>query len=85
MDDNYLSKRKDYRLSLHNFLNHREADRVKKLCVAAEIDEKLFWKLLNRPKIFFPDDRIPCQGGFYNRFVKCGRNILKHWVTPLLI
>ena len=46
MHDNYRSKRKDYRLALRNFLNHLEADRVKKLCVAAETDEKLFWKLL---------------------------------------
>ena len=46
MHDNYLSKRKDFRLALRNFLNHLEADRVKKLCVAEETDEKLFWKLL---------------------------------------
>ena len=44
--DNYRSKRKDYRLALRNFLNHLEVDRVKKLCVAAETDEELFWKLL---------------------------------------
>ena len=46
MHDNYRSKRKDYRLVLRNFLNHLEVDRVKKLCAAAETDEKLFWKLL---------------------------------------
>ena len=46
LHDNYRSKRKDYRLALRNFLNHLKADRVKKLCVAAETDEKLFWKLL---------------------------------------
>ena len=33
-------------LALRNFLNHLEVARVKKLCVAAETDEKLFWKLL---------------------------------------
>ena len=44
--DNYRSKRKDYRLVLRNFLNHFEVDRVKNMCVAAETDEKLFWKLL---------------------------------------
>ena len=27
-------------------MNHLEVDRIKKLCVAAETDEKLFWKLL---------------------------------------
>ena len=46
MHDNYWTKRKDYRFALRNFLNHREVDRVRKLCVAAETDEKLFWKLL---------------------------------------
>ena len=44
--DNYRSKCKDYRLALRNFLNHLEVDRVKKLCAAAETDEKLLWKLL---------------------------------------
>ena len=44
--DNYRSKRRDYRLALRNFLNHFEVDRAKKLCVTAETDEKLFWKLL---------------------------------------
>ena len=44
--DNYRPKRKDYHLALRNFLSHLEVDRVKKLCVAAETDEKLFWKLL---------------------------------------
>ena len=44
--DNYRSKRKDYRFALRNFLNHLEVDRLKKLRVAAEIDEKLIWKLL---------------------------------------
>ena len=43
---NYQSKRKDYCLALHNFLNHLEVDRVKKLCIATETDEKLFWRLL---------------------------------------
>ena len=46
LHDNYWSKRKDYRLALRNFLNHLQVDRVKKLCAAAETDEKLFWKLL---------------------------------------
>ena len=43
---NYRSKRKDYCLALRNFLNYLEVDRVKKLCIAAETDEKLFWRLL---------------------------------------
>ena len=44
--DNYRSKCKVYRLALRNFLNHLEVDRVKKLCVSTETDEKLFWMLL---------------------------------------
>ena len=32
------------------FLNQLESDRVKKLCSAADSDEKLFWKLLKGQK-----------------------------------
>ena len=42
----YRSTRKEYRLLLRNFLNNLESDKVKKLCNAAESDEKLFWKLV---------------------------------------
>ena len=42
-----IGQNEDYRLTRHNFLTHLKADRVKKLCVVAETDEKLFWKLLN--------------------------------------
>ena len=44
--DNYRSKRRDYRKLLRQFLNKLEMDKIKKLCVAAESNEKLFWKLL---------------------------------------
>ena len=44
--DNYCSKRRDYRKLLRKFLNKLETDKIKKLCVAAESNEKLFWKLL---------------------------------------
>ena len=44
--DNYRSKRRDYRKLLRKFLNNLETDKIKKLCVAAESNEKLFWKLL---------------------------------------
>ena len=40
-------------MALGNFLNHLEVDRVKKLCVAAETDEKLFWKLLKGQRSSF--------------------------------
>ena len=44
--DTYRCTRKEYRLLLRNFLNNLESDKVKKLCSAAESDEKLFWKVL---------------------------------------
>ena len=44
--DNYRSKLRDYRKLLRKFLNNLETDKIKKLCVAAECNEKLFWKFL---------------------------------------
>ena len=44
--DNYRSKRRDYQKLLHKFSNKLERDKIKKLCVATESNEKLFWKLL---------------------------------------
>ena len=40
--DNYRSKRKDYRVALRKFFNQLEIDRARKLCLAAETDEKMF-------------------------------------------
>ena len=42
----YVAKRKDYRSTLGAFSSQLECDRVKKLCSAAEFDEKSFWKLI---------------------------------------
>ena len=44
--DNYRSKRRDYQKLFRKFLNKLETDKIKKLCVAAESNEKLFWNLL---------------------------------------
>ena len=44
--DNYRSKRRDCRKILRKFLSKLEMGKIKKLCVAALSDEKLFWKLL---------------------------------------
>ena len=33
-------------MALHKFFNQLEIDRVRKLCLAAETDEKMFWRLL---------------------------------------
>ena len=48
--DFYRAKRRVYRSSLRKFLNQLECDRIKKLCSAADSDEKLFWKLLKGQK-----------------------------------
>ena len=48
--DFYRAKRRDYHSSLRKFLNQLECDRIKKLCSAADSDEKLFWKLLKGQK-----------------------------------
>ena len=48
--DFYRVKRRDYRSCLLKFLNQLECDRIKKLCSAADSDEKLFWKLLKGQK-----------------------------------
>ena len=42
----YVAKRKYYRSTLLAFLSQLEFDRVKKVCSAAEFDEKSFWKLI---------------------------------------
>ena len=44
--DNYRSKRRVCQKLLRKFLNKLETEKIKKLCVAAESNEKLFWKLL---------------------------------------
>ena len=46
IQDTYRCTRKEYRLLWRNFLDNLESDKVKKLCNAAESDEKLSWKFL---------------------------------------
>ena len=46
LNDNYRSKRKGYRLAMRKFFNQLEIDRVRKRCLAADTDEKMFWRLL---------------------------------------
>ena len=50
--ETYRATRKEYRQKLRSFLDQTEADRIRKLCHAAESNEKLFWKLASalRPK-----------------------------------
>ena len=44
--ETYRASRKEYRQKLRIFLNQCEADKIAKLCIAAESNEKLFWKLI---------------------------------------
>ena len=44
--ETYRATRKEYRQKLGSFLDQTEADRIRKLCHAAESNEKLFWKLV---------------------------------------
>ena len=44
--ETYRATRKEYRQKLRSFLDQTEADRIRKLCHAAESNEKLFWKLI---------------------------------------
>ena len=52
IDENYHLKRREYRFKLWNFLNQLEADKITKLCNAADSNEKLFggsWKGGDQP------------------------------------
>ena len=44
--ETYRASREEYRKKLRIFLNQCEADKITKLCNAAESNEKLFWKLI---------------------------------------
>ena len=46
LHNEYHTKRREYRRSLHTFLNQIESEKIKRLRVASEADEKLFWKLV---------------------------------------
>ena len=44
--ETHRATRTEYRQKLRSFLDQTEADRIRKLCHAAESNEKLFWKLV---------------------------------------
>ena len=46
LHNEYRTKRREYRQSLRTFLNQIESEKIKRLCVASETDENLFWKLI---------------------------------------
>ena len=45
-NENYRLKRREYRFELRDFLSQLEAEKITKLCNAADSNEKLFWRLL---------------------------------------
>ena len=45
-DKNYRLKCREYRFKLRNFLSQLEAEKITKLCSAADSNENLFWRLL---------------------------------------
>ena len=86
--DNYRSKRKDYRLALRKFLNQLEIDRVRKFCLAAETDEKMFWRLLRAQRPASQMSAFLVNGSLItkeNDIRNMWRTILKHWVPLQLI
>ena len=46
INENYRLKHREYSFKLRNFLSQLEAEKITKLCNAADSDEKLFWRLL---------------------------------------
>ena len=46
LHNEYRTKRREYQQPLRTFLNQIEFEKIKRLCVASETNEKLFWKLI---------------------------------------
>ena len=46
INENYHLKCREYHFKLRNFLSQLEAEKITKLCNAADSNEKLFWRLL---------------------------------------
>ena len=55
-------KRREYRFKLRNFLNQLEAEKITKLCNAADSNEKLFWRLLKGQRSNLTNDRFLVDG-----------------------
>ena len=61
LHNEYRTKRREYRQSLCTFLNQIQSEKIKRLCVASETDEKLFWKLqrsTSQMNAFFIDGNL---------------------------
>ena len=56
--NNYRSKRRDYRNLLRKLLNKLETDKIKKLCVAAESNEELFFETSEGSAFCYSDECI---------------------------
>ena len=67
--------RKEYRQKLCSYLDQTEADRIRKLCHAAELNEKLFWKLVKSQRSSSQMSAFLVNGDLLTdkrRFVLCG-------------
>ena len=53
---------KEYQQKLHIFLNQCEADKIAKLCNAADSNEKLFWKLFQSRRSSSQMSAFPVRG-----------------------
>ena len=59
--ETYRATRKEYRQKLRSFLDQTEAERIRKICHAAESNEKLFWKLVKSQRSSSQmSKRFPC-------------------------
>ena len=83
INENYHSKRREYHFKLRNILSKLEAEKITKLCNAADSDEKLFWRLLkgqqstSQMTAFLVDGKLIMDK---SRFVRYGLITLRHWV-----
>ena len=60
--DNYRSKHMDYRELLRKFLNKLEKDKMKKLCVAAESNEKIVLETPEGSAFYYPNNAFLIDG-----------------------
>ena len=49
--DDYKELRSQYRSSLRHFVISQETEKIKTLCKASEVDEKLFWQMLKGSRV----------------------------------
>ena len=77
MFDDYKELRSQYRSSLRHFVISQENEKIKTLCKASEVDEKLFWQMLKGSRVqrkttcFIENDKL----------INTGSEILDMWAS----